>query len=332
MGILLIGFFWLLIPFYSVILLSLVLVLTCAPLYQWLLKITKESRRISALLTLFFLFLFLAFPVGITVTLVTDQVIQFAHGMQTQLYPDFLKNLSGAGPLAQKIEGYRQSLGIETDIGQWIKEGIQNSAQYLGQYSPKVVAKTASFFFKSILVFLLSYFLFVDGPKLYHEILDLSPLKDTYEKTLAQEIRLTLKACIYGYVLTALVQGILAGIGFWILGFKIALILGLATFIMSFVPIFGTGSVWVPCFIFLLMTGQYGKATFLFFYGFFIISGIDNVLKPILIQGQTKIHPVILFIAIFGGLKLWGPIGILAGPVLVAVFLATLRIYKQDFR
>ena len=247
-------------------------VLTAAPLYQWFLKITKESRRFSALSTLCLLFLFLAFPVGITASLITDQVIQFAHSMQTQWGPDFLQNLFGAGPLAQKLEGYRQSLGLETDVGQWIKEGIQNSAQYLGQYSPKVVAKTASFFFKSILVFLLSYFLFVDGPKLYHEILDLSPLKDTYEKTLAQEIRLTLKACIYGYVLTALVQGILAGVGFWILGFKAALIFGVATFIMAFVPIVGTGSVWVPIFIFLLATGQYGKAAFLFFYGFFIIN------------------------------------------------------------
>ncbi|MDZ4225157.1 MAG: AI-2E family transporter, partial [bacterium] len=258
-----VGFLWLLVPFYSVILLSLVLVLTVSPFYQWLLKITRERRHLSALITLFLLFLFLAFPVGITATLITDQVIQFAHGMQNQWGPNFLQQLLGEGPLVQKIEEYRRSLGIETDIGQWIKEGLQNSAHYLGQYSPKVAAKTAGFFFKSILVFLLSYFLFVDGPKLYHEILDLSPLKETYEKALAEEIRVTLKACIYGYVLTALVQGILGGLGFWILGFKAALIFGVATFIMAFVPIVGTGSVWVPIFIFLAATGQYGKAAFL---------------------------------------------------------------------
>jgi len=327
---LLIGFFWLLKPFYGIILLSLVLALACEPLFQGLLKLFRGRRHPAAFLCLVLFAIFLALPSGVLVSLITDQVLKVAHGFSGHIHNHTFQNLL-VGWLPPQLEAWRQSLGFEIDIISLLKEAAQNSAQYLYQFSPKVVSKTATFFLGGLFTVILTYFLLVDGPRLYHEILDLSPLKNTYEKTLAKEIRLTLRACIYGYILTALVQGILAGIGFWIAGIDIALLLGLATFIMAFVPIVGTGSVWVPVFIYLLISGQWGMATFLFIYGFFVISGIDNVLKPILIQGKTNIHPVLLFLAIFGGLKLWGPIGILAGPTLVAVLLATLRIYRQDF-
>ncbi|OGQ45291.1 MAG: hypothetical protein A3H42_00840 [Deltaproteobacteria bacterium RIFCSPLOWO2_02_FULL_46_8] len=325
LGVLLVVFFWLLKPFYSVLLLSLVLALISQPLFEFFLKIFKQRRYLSAFFCLVLFLLFAALPVAFVISAVAEQTIRAAQSLGEH----FTLN---QGFLTQIFEHWQQTLGVEIDLYHWFKEFVQNAAQYLYQFSPKVISNTASFFLGGLLTLILTYFLLVDGPKLYHQILEVSPLKNTYEKTLANEISVTLRACIYGYLLTALVQGILAGIGFWVIGIPVALLLGLATFIMAFVPIVGTGSVWVPVFIYLLAAGQYGKATFLFIYGFFVISGIDNILKPLLIQGKTNIHPVLLFLAIFGGLKLWGPVGLLAGPTLVAVLLATLKIYKKDFQ
>lgn len=325
LGVLLLVFFWLLKPFYSVLLLSLVLALISQPLFEFFLKISKQRRHLSAFFCLVLFLVFAALPVGFVISAVAEQTIRAAQSLGEHFTLD-------QGFLTQIFENWQQTLGIEIDLYRWFKEFVQNAAQYLYQFSPKVISNTAGFFLGGLLTLILTYFLLVDGPKLYHQILEVSPLKNTYEKTLAHEICVTLRACIYGYLLTALVQGILAGIGFWVIGIKLALLLGLATFIMAFVPIVGTGSVWVPVFIYLLVSGQYGKATFLFIYGFFIISGIDNILKPLLIQGKTNIHPVLLFLAIFGGLKLWGPVGLLAGPTLVAVLIATLKIYKKDFQ
>lgn len=325
-----VGFFWLFSPFFSAILFALVLALIFDPLYRGLLKLFRQKRHLASFVSLFLIFLFVATPLGVIGTLITNQLLKLAHTFQID--PNFLNNLLGQGLITETIAHWKEMLGVEIDLGHWLKEMLQNSAQFLYQFSPKVVSKTANFFLTSMITLILTYFLFADGPRLYHEILDLSPLQPKHEKMLASEIRIMLRACIYGYVLTGFVQGIIAAIGFTIVGVKIALLLGVATFILSFIPFLGATSVWLPVLIYLYVQGQYWQAGFMLVYGPLVISGIDNILKPILIQGPTKIHPVLLFLAIFGGLKVWGPIGILAGPTLLAVFLATLRIYQQDFR
>lgn len=330
LGTLLLGFFWILSPFFSSILFALVLALTFEPLYVFILKTFRKKRHLAAVCCLLLIFLFLAVPLGALVAAISNQLLKLAQTFQWD--PNTFKNLIGEGWLTQTLEEWLAVLGVDVDLGKMLKEFLHTSAQTIYQFSPKVAVKTANFFLKGLITLLLTYFLLVDGPRLYHEILDISPLKEKDEKTLGEEIRKTLHACIYGYILTALVQSILAAAGFWIAGIPIALLLGVATFIMCFIPILGAASVWVPAVIYLVTQEHYGMAIFLGLYGGLLISGIDNVLKPILITEKTKIHPVLLFLVIFGGLKLWGPIGILAGPVVVAVFLAVLKIYKQDFR
>lgn len=323
-------FFRLLAPFFSPILFSLVVALTAYPLYQGCLKVCWKQRHAAAALCMLLLFIFVATPAGVIGSLVTNQLLKLAQTFQFD--PNFLNEFTGRGWVSEILKYFQETLGVEINIGEWLKEMLHNSAQYLYQFSPKVAARTAHFFLTSLISVFLTYFLLVDGPRLYHEILELSPLDEKHERLLAHEIRQTLWACIYGYILTALVQAILGAIGFAIAGLKIFLLLGLATFILSFIPFLGAASVWVPATIYFVATGNYGKAIFMFLYGILVISSIDNFLKPILIQGKTKIHPMLLFLAIFGGLQLWGPIGLLAGPTLVAVFLATLKIYRQDFR
>ena len=327
---LLLGFFWLLSPFFSSLLFSLVLALAFEPFYTFLFKIFKSKRHLAASTCLLLIFLLLAIPLSGLIAAISNQLLKTAQTFQWD--PAALQNLLGQGLIAQTLEQWRQALDIDINLGEWLKEFLHNSAQTLYQFSPKVVSRTAAFFLKSLLTLIVTYFLLIDGSKLYREILDLSPLKEADKKTLAKEIKLMLRACIYGYLMTAVVQGILATIGFWIVGVPIALLLGVATSVMSFIPILGAATVWFPVFLFLLMSGHYGKAIFLLVYKLVVITTIDNVLKPLLIRGKTNIHPILLFLAIFGGLKIWGPIGLLAGPVLVAVLLAVLKIYRQDFR
>lgn len=327
-------FFWLLAPFFPPILFAVVVALTAYPLYQGCLKVCWKQRHVAAALCLLLLFIFVAAPAGLIGSLITNQLLKLAQTFQFNLNVNlhFFSDLLGRGAISETLEYFQETLGVEINLGEWLKGMLHNSAQYLYQFSPKVLAGTAHFFFSTLVSIFLTYFLLVDGPRLYHAILDISPLDEKYERVLAHEIRQTLWACIYGYILTALVQAILGAIGFAIAGLKIFLLLGLATFSLSFIPFLGAASVWVPVTIYFVATGNYGKALFMFLYGILVISSIDNFLKPILIQDKTKIHPMLLFLAIFGGLQLWGPIGILAGPTLVAVFLATLKIYRQDFR
>ena len=126
------------------------------------------------------------------------------------------------------------------------------------------------------------------------------------------------------YLLSALVQGILAATAFWFLGFDSVILLFLITSLMALVPFLGAASVWVPCAIYLGAVEQrWTAAIFLAIYGASIVSSIDNVIKMYVLHGRSTLHPLFALLSVLGGVKVFGPIGILVGPMVV-VFLQTL--------
>ncbi|TWU34563.1 putative inner membrane protein [Novipirellula aureliae] len=168
------------------------------------------------------------------------------------------------------------------------------------------------------------YFFLVDGAAMIRTLMRLSPLDDNYERRLLLEFDRTSRAVVLASALSALIQGILAGIGFWTLGFESVVLLFLATTLMALVPFLGAASVWVPATLWLgLVEQQWMEAGALAIYGVVIISSIDNVIKVYVLQGRSQLHPLFALLSVLGGVKVFGPIGILVGPMVV-VFLQTL--------
>lgn len=311
---------WLIKPFLSTVVLSLTLVIGLWPIYQFFKKLLFGNRWIASLLTTLLLAVLILFPAIFLVRVAADQAMSLIH------YIPESKDV-----WLPVIEEWSEKLKIDMSWEAVVPELIQKGTQLVSQFSPRIFVQTTQFVFYFIMALLVTFFLFVDGPSLEQELIVLSPLEKGYSEHLAYEIHNTLKACLYGYIFTAIAQSCLAGIGFSIAGLPIAVILGVATFFVSFVPIIGATGVWLPVTIYLFTSGHWKMGIFMALYGTFVISGIDNFLKPILIQGRTKIHPVLIFLSILGGLKAFGPIGFLIGPLLVAIFLASIRIYKRDF-
>lgn len=148
---------------------------------------------------------------------------------------------------------------------------------------------------------------------------------------LAYQFTNTVQASVQGYLLTSLAQGVLAAIAFALTGIHSYVVLGVLTFFMSMVPVIGAAGVWLPVCVWLFLQGETGWGIFNLLYGTLIISGIDNILKPLIIQGRTHIHPLLIFFSIFGGIKLFGPLGLLFGPVVTAMLIATINIYRSEF-
>ncbi len=168
------------------------------------------------------------------------------------------------------------------------------------------------------------YFFLIDGPAMVRTLMRLSPLDDQYEHRLLLEFDRTSRAVVLASVLSAIVQGILGGISYYFLGFESVVLLFLATTLMSLVPFLGAASVWVPCTLWLGMVDQrWDLAAFLAIYGIFVISSIDNVIKVFVLHGRSQLHPLFALLSVLGGVKVFGPIGILVGPMVV-VFLQTL--------
>jgi predicted PurR-regulated permease PerM len=138
---------------------------------------------------------------------------------------------------------------------------------------------------------------------------------------------------VMGQIVVGMVQGVLAWLGFWMLGVPNPGLLGFLTAIISIIPLLGAAIVWVPVDLYLLMnatlTGEYWRAIALLVYGTFVISLIDNIIKPKIVGDRAKIHPLIILFGILGGIQLFGVAGILIGPLILTIFDVVIEIYKE---
>ena len=152
-----------------------------------------------------------------------------------------------------------------------------------------------------------------------------------HQEHLFQNIVNALFAVIHGALITAMVQGLLAGIAYWFLGIPFAILLGVATAFMALLPIGGSSIVWIPTSLYLLFQGDYFRGVFLLVWGAGIVGAIDNVLKPLLIGNRLRLPVLFLFFSILGGLRLFGIIGLILGPVLFALLAALLDLYMKEY-
>ncbi len=168
------------------------------------------------------------------------------------------------------------------------------------------------------------YFFLIDGSSMIHTLMRLSPLDDAYEERLLIEFERTSRAVVLASFVSALAQGMLATVAFWLCGFDSLILLFLITSLMALVPFLGAASVWLPCAIYLGAVDQrWYVAIALAIYGAAIISTVDNFIKPMVLQGRTTLHPLFALLSVLGGLAVFGPVGIVVGPMVV-VFLQTL--------
>jgi predicted PurR-regulated permease PerM len=175
-----------------------------------------------------------------------------------------------------------------------------------------------------VIMILALYFFLADGPAMLEGLMRLSPLDNQYEHELLDEFIKISRAVVVATLLSALAQGVLAGIGYWIAGVDAVFLLTCITTVMALIPFFGSWSVWVPvCLYQLLYEERPLAAGLLALYCATIVGLADNVVKTIVLHGQSRLHPLLALLSVLGGVAALGPIGILVGPMVV-VFLQTL--------
>ena len=155
-------------------------------------------------------------------------------------------------------------------------------------------------------------------------LMRMSPLDDRHERELLEEFDRVSRAVVVATLLSAVVQGLLAGFGFWVAGVGSVFLLTLLTTVLALVPFVGAAAVWVPvCLYLLFFEDRMLAAGLLAAYGAGIVSLADNVIKPMVLHGQSNLHPLLALLSVLGGVQALGPIGVLVGPMVV-VFLQTL--------
>ena len=219
----------------------------------------------------------------------------------------------------------RQQLNeLRTNIQAWLLPLALSTPQFLGSFLGRFV------FGLFVLIISLYYFL-ADGPSMVTAIMRLSPLDDRYERRMLNEFDTVSRAMVVATFLAAIVQGLLAGVGHFFAGLEAVVLLTVLSMILALVPFVGAASVWGACSIWLLIYEERTlAAALLAIYGLCIISTADNVIKPIVLHGRSKIHPLLALLSVLGGVGALGPIGIFVGPMVVAFLQALLEMLRSE--
>lgn len=175
------------------------------------------------------------------------------------------------------------------------------------------------------------YYFLLDGPKMISTMMRLSPLDDRHETELVCEFDKLSRAVVMAALLSAVVQGILAGVGFFFAGVDSIFLLTALTMVFALVPFVGAAAVWVPVALWLgLIEDRTLAAVLIALYGVLIISMADNLIKPLVLHGQSNLHPLFALLSVLGGVQALGPIGILVGPMIVALLQALLNMLQKE--
>jgi predicted PurR-regulated permease PerM len=173
------------------------------------------------------------------------------------------------------------------------------------------------------------YYLFRDGDQIYDTMVDMIPLEAAQTRTIFDRAHEVIHASLYGVITIAGIQGALGGVAFAVLGLPSAVVWGVVMFFLSMIPLVGSSVVWLPTAVYLALSGHWGKALALAIWGALVIGTIDNFLRPKLIGARTGLHELLIFFSVLGGVRIWGPLGLALGPVVVAITLALLDIFRS---
>jgi predicted PurR-regulated permease PerM len=321
-----IGYLCLLIlrPFFGVIAWSTVLAITCEPLHRRLVRRTGRaalSAFITSALVVLAVVMPLVFVGGVAVTqlLALDEWLR-----QAPFDPDGMSRriTSALVPLEQR-------LGLDVDaIAAWASEHASEWIARAGQFTMSAAAGVGGALLSFALTVFTTFLLLRRGGQLVAAIPDFLPFERTRSDALLVRIRDVVHASMYGVVTIALIQGVLCGGMFWLLGVPGAALWAVVTVFASMVPLVGTAAVWVPGTAYLLATGAWPKGIVLAVWGAAVVSSVDNVLRPRLVAGRVRLSGLGMFVAMLGGLQAFGALGIILGPVVfatAAAFLAALR-------
>ncbi len=324
---------WLLWPFLSVIILAIVVTGVFAPVYRFMHR--KLNSTISSLLTciliFFVLFLPLSFFVGILANEAWDLYLTARGALQNKPLMELLEKSDIFGTINLFLAKFKIQI-----TGEQLNRAIAEIGRVVGLFlyeqarsiTTNILKFIVNFFFMLIIIF----YLLIDSPRLVAFIVKLSPLPEDQDQKLIQKFKDIAAAILLGNGLGGVIQGTLGGIVFALFGLKSPFLWGVIMGLLAFLPIVGIGAVFVPAAIFLFLQGRLAAGVFFLVFYIILSGGIEYFFKPKLVGKRVRMHTLIVFLAIIGGLKLFGILGIIYGPLVVTAFLTLAEIYQASYQ
>ncbi|MCB4791789.1 MAG: AI-2E family transporter [Elusimicrobia bacterium] len=300
------------------------------PLFKNILRIFRNKHGISALLTCVIILLVFLIPLVIISNIIVIQSKEFYHLSAPQIKEIIERKVAFFARLQESAVG-----DLLSDYGfDWQNE-LNDVMKFIGTHIATVVNKTSQKAFKIIfdlfIILFATFYFLKDGQRILVRIKNSIPLNDEYKENIISKFSSVLDATVKGVFFIAILQSSLATVTLWAFGIKAWLLWGGVMLVLSTIPFVGTGFVLVPTGIIKIVNGDIGSGIAIIIISLFFISLIDNFIRPRIVGHYAGMHDLVTFFGIVGGISVFGPVGIIIGPIIIAIFVTILEIYNIEF-
>lgn len=304
-------------PFYTAILGAIIITYIFYPIYRRLNRVIRNKNVCSLILT-FFIMIIIILPLLFAANAVLNESVKFYQGVRT---------IEVGEQFSAKFSEY---FGENIDLDMYLREVLNKVSVAVMQTAENAIFSVPQKILFFFITFFIIYYLFKEGKGIVERIKKELPMKETHRQSLSKRFNDIIYATVYGIIITAIIQGIIGAIGLWIFKVPSPILLGLIMIILAMLPFVGAWLIWFPAAIVKLVSGDIGNGIGLLLFGLIIVSTIDNILRPKIIGSRAKIHPVLILLGVLGGLYMFGLVGIIIGPLILAVLVVFLELYLTE--
>jgi len=289
------------------------------PVYKFILSKVKYENLSAFLICLgVFLILFILFSVILGALF--NQLINFYITLQKM---DTTKVIEASLP---GIISSDVSSNMATSIESSLSRLLAKTTSYIGDF----ILNLPNLLLQILVVFLIFFFSLRDGEKAIKYLRGLSPLNKETQAKFFQQFKGITQSVLIGQIVVGIIQGIIAGVGYFIFGVPNALLLTALTVMIGVIPIIGPWLVWIPVDVYLFIVNRPGAGMGLLIYGLFLINWVDTIIRPMIVSKRTQINPAIILIGMIGGIFVFGVLGLIIGPLILAYVLLVLELYRKQ--
>ena len=326
--------FLLLQPFLIPLFLSIIVAVVSGSIYRYFLKLFRMKKALASLVTCLLLTIVMLIPILLIAGIMTNQALALYTSISNQIANNEMEGtlrglLDYVAPLWQALQS-TFDISKETITSQ-LGELVGKASNFLYTNAMNLVKGFTALIINFVLIIFITFYLLMDGRQMSFKVMSLSPLPQHLNRSIAQDMVVSIRTTIKGTFMLALLQGILNGVGFWIFNVPNSLFWGTLVIFASMVPLVGAALIWLPVSVYLLITGNVPGAVVVLVWGLIVGLVCDNILRPKILGAERGIHPLLTFFSVLGGLYFFGMVGLFIGPLILAVLISLLEVYQRYF-
>ena len=306
------------------------------PLHRRLRKMVGDREAVSAGCLTFGVLAVVVVPVVLMSLVLVREAVAAEEALRQwiasgglQQLPERVATVPFAGEWLRSVVtgGGGQTVSVEDSVVSGAKWLSQLLVSQMGDLLKNAVVLVSNFF----IMLLVLFFLFKDGERWLEALYELIPMDESHKQKILARLDQTVRAVVKGMLVTAMVQGCLAGLAYLVLSVPFPMVLTALTIVLAPIPFGGTALIWGPVTLYLFWIGSTGKALAMLIWGVGVVSTVDQFLRPWLIGQEVELPVLLLVLSVLGGLSLYGLLGLFAGPILISLFMAAVQIYREEY-